>query len=272
MGMNKINLLKITIIAFCCTVGSVYFVTAEFRQVSCLVYIILYVLFFTYLKEKGMVKTNKEVKILSTLFCTFIILGNDYLGKWMNPTAEYERIAIVCSIVGSGFIFNAILNSLYLVWNKYDERIKGKERENSFKCMCISFLSMWLIYMIYFLNQYPGSLSCDTPAQLGQAMGVAPFGNANPLINTLVLTACVQSGIRLWGNVNAGVAIYTVVQLTLAALIFSYAVSVIYKKGYHKLVVLASFGFWGLVPYNIVYATGMWKDTFFALSFLLVLT
>ena len=116
---------------------------------------------------------------------------------------------------------------------------------------------------------YPGTLSCDTPDQLRQAVELKDFNNLNPLINTLVLTACVQIG-KAFGTVNTGIALYTFVQFTIYSFVAAYVVYVLYSKGFHIFIefLITCYFIW---PINLMYATGMWKDTFFAVLFLMTL-
>lgn len=131
------------------------------------------------------------------------------------------------------------------------------------------FLCIWFFCFLIFLNMYPGTLSCDTPGQLKEAVELNSFSNLNPLINTFVVTVCVQIGM-VFGTVNTGIAIYTFVQFTLYALVTAYVVYILYSKGFHVVfLTLATVYF--VWPINLIYATGMWKDTFFAVFFLMTL-
>lgn len=128
---------------------------------------------------------------------------------------------------------------------------------NGRRVFVLSFLLLWSTYFVFFLNQYPGVLDCDTPTQMAQALGRIRFENANPLVNTLCVTLCVRVGRALFGEINGGLALYTVFQLTFAAGVFAYTVSVIWQKGYSKGAVAASHLFFNAVPYNIAFAIGM---------------
>lgn len=168
-----------------------------------------------------------------------------------------------------------LLDGLYSYLFLKEISFRNEDRDLPIGCKkfyLLNFALFWFVYFIVFLNQYPGSLSCDTPGQLSQAMGITPFENANPLINTLLITLCVRVGNYLFGNINAGVGLYTLVQFTLVATVFAYVVKTIYKKGYHKYVILFAQVYFGFMPFNIIYATGMWKDTFFAVIFLATIT
>jgi hypothetical protein len=113
---------------------------------------------------------------------------------------------------------------------------------------------------------FPGTLAVDQIGQLMQATGDVEFSNANPMVNTVLITACVQVGMRL-KDVSLGIAMYTFIQLTLYALAATYALTVLDKVG---VPVIAQFfcNVFFIFPINAIYATGMWKDTFFAIIFL----
>ena len=261
--------------AFCSMVALVHLSNAAIREVSIVFYGMVFCTFY-YLYKNSLLADSRIEKIsirISLLFTVFMFLGNDFLGKCIGNSI-YVVITICAATFGMFFMFREILAKIYNKWMEIDsqvQRVEYKEKWDTRKVFWISLVSMWGIYLIYFLNQYPGSLSCDTRAQLRQAIEVSGFENMNPLVNTLLITVCVQIGMAVGGNVNFGIAVYTVIQFTLAAFIFAYVVSVLNKKGFHKLLVLISWGFFAVVPHNIVYAIGMWKDSFFALFFLLTI-
>ena len=272
--LNKqyfINIFFLIVRIFASTLSSIYLITEDLGQVSIIVYVALAILFYLTFMNFA---TNKQISALSVLFTFLLVLGNDLLGDWLANKTFISGLFALLIIYGWYSIMKLIICYFYKAWASVEDKIRMNTKETKDKrkrYFWFSFVLFWCIYFVFFMNQYPGSLSCDTPQQIRQAIGYSPYENANPLINTLLISVCVRLGIMLFEDINAGVAIYTVVQFTLAAVIFAYAVSVIYKKGYHRGVVITGIVFWGLMPYNIVYATGMWKDTFFALSFLLTL-
>lgn len=276
--LEKINktVIENIVKAFSSTFAMVYLANTDFRAISIVFYCALAFLFYNLYSNSAQndIRTEKISSRIAVLFTIFMFLGNDFLGVCMDKKSLPVVITIIAATFGFFWLFRAVLSKIYMKWLKWDDKVRKEEtilKSDIRKVFWCSFILMWSIYFIYFLNQYPGSLSCDTPGQLRQAVEAGGFENMNPLINTLLITVCVQIGIAIGESVNSGVAVYTVVQLTLAAVIFSYTISVVYKKGFHKLLVLICWSFFALVPHNIVYATGMWKDSFFALFFLLTL-
>ena len=214
---------------------------------------------------------STESKVLAFIF-SFLLLLDSPCFENLHPTFK-SIFLFLLTFSGLFFLFFTLID----FWVRRTKRIQfsiiaSRNDHSVRKIRHISFTLLWIVYFLYFLNQYPGSLSCDTPNQLSQALGHTDFENANPFINTLILTVCVKIGQLLRNNVNTGIAIYTVVQFTFAASVFSYTVSTIFKHNFPKAVVILAQVFYNLIPYNIVYATGMWKDTFFSLLFLATLT
>ena len=274
LKIENLKFFGIIIKSFCSMFGIIYLMTSELRQVSILVYIALFAAFYLVYRGRQHDEYPRQVYVITGIFTMLLILGNDFLGIFLAAPKMLILLQILMAIAGWVCIFMELLGCVYEKWVSLDEKVrccKPEEREHVKRCFLICFVLLEIVYILYFLNQYPGSLSTDTPGQLGEAVGIRSFENANPLINTLIITLCVRAVMWLGGDVNAGVAMYTFVQLTLAAAVFSYTISVIYKKGYHKYLVIIGESFFGLIPYNTVYAAGMWKDTFFALTFLTVI-
>ena len=240
----------------------------ELSNVGCLLTFAALLALFTYLSGKENTKQKQSV-IVAIVLSMLLTLQNTF----DRGITKAFLAQLVISFVGLYFVLQTVIGWVYNCWQATglrEERTIGKN--SSRQLYMLSFAAFWGIYLLFLLNEYPGSLSCDTPAQLAEALGAKAYENANPAIHTLVLSIFVRIGILLRGDVNSGVALYTVFQFTFAAAVFAYAVMTIYRKGYNRDVVIFAFLFYGFVPYNIIYATGMWKDTFFAVLFLWLIT
>ena len=144
--------------------------------------------------------------------------------------------------------------------------IKKKRKESS-AVRWVLFALIWIPCLLVFLNLYPGTLSTDTPRQMSEAIGQEHFTNYNPFVNTALVAIFVRLGILL-GDINLGVAFYTIFQSALYAAVTSYVVYMFYVKGFVWFVVLLNLAFYAVNPINLIYSVGMWKDTFFSVVFL----
>ncbi|ADL33212.1 hypothetical protein bpr_I0464 [Butyrivibrio proteoclasticus B316] len=143
----------------------------------------------------------------------------------------------------------------------------GEKRNDSVLIRLLIFGSIWLPCFAVFLNLFPGTYSTDTSAQMAEALGYNHFTNYNPFVNTIVVTLFVKIGL-LAGNINVGIALYTLFQFSLYAAVGSFITYLFYQKGFKLIVVAVVLAFYAINPVNLLYSVGMWKDTFFAVTFL----
>lgn len=214
-------------------------------------------------------RAGKSEKAVGALLTLLLITAEGWPDRLLDAFSIKAALLFCVALYCLYSLFRNLLVCLYasIQAHVYAGELDRPMR-NGRRVFALSFLLLWVTYFVFFLNQYPGVLDCDTPTQMAQALGRTHFENANPLINTLFVTLFVRIGSALFRNINGGLALYTVFQLTFAAGVFAYTVSVIWQKGYSKGAVAASHLFFNAVPYNIAFAIGMWKDTFFALFFL----
>lgn len=214
-----------------------------------------------------------ESKVIAFLFSVSVALSRDWLGAYLEEAAVQMLFWLVIAWAGLYVIVTVLLDILYdYLLSKGSADRKPISSKAVWICFLGSFALLWCTYLLVYLNQYPGSLSTDTVGQLTEILGMAPYENANPLFTTLFVGIWVKLGCALFGTVNDGVGTYTFVQFTLAACVFAYCVSVVYKNTRHKGFALFAHLVFNCMPYHIMYAVGMWKDTFFGICFLLTLT
>lgn len=266
--MKYVDYLK----AFLCAFGVLYLAN-QHLTLPIVVYVAVYCAFICLYKlcKDMRIPTFAQSKFAAAVFSLFIVLGEDWLGLLLDDYSKRRLAYTICACVGVFLLSRKLLDILFfaLLNKKGITTDRGTlKRENATKVFLVSFLLLWCVYFCFFLNQYPGSLSCDTPGQLAQAMGDRPFENANPFINTIVLTFFVRLGLYFGDAANLGVAMYTFFQFTLTALVFAYTITLLYRIGVNRWIIVLSQLFFNIMPYNIVYANGMWKDTFFAVFFL----
>lgn len=117
----------------------------------------------------------------------------------------------------------------------------------------------WLPALFYY---YPGILSGDSMTCLCRAMGIAPISNQQPALYQVILIPFVWIG-RLAGDINIGVACYSLAQLLVMALIVGYALSWLRRQGCPMVIVVLVFLYFVLNPVFSAYAVTMWKDILF---------
>lgn len=126
-------------------------------------------------------------------------------------------------------------------------------------------LLAWLpVYLAY----YPGICAYDAPVQTGQIMEHYYFDH-HPIVHTLLLQGMLWLGSQMFGSVNAGMALYTAVQLLFLAGSMAYALMVLHRReiavGWQLAVQLLGMFF----PFHWYMSVSMTKDTVFS-AFLLL--
>lgn len=212
-------------------------------------------------------KNNKYVCVIFSIILSFGIEIE------LRTKLSYEIKFVMFIIL---FIISFIISIIFLVaLDKLYTLFKNKifvKNINEYKRKIYSFcafICIWLVCFIVFLNLYPCVLSSDSLAQIRQSFSLS-FDNFNPLIHTLFITIFVQIGVAI-KDVALGLSLYTIFQFTMYSFACYYFIKVLLKNKVNMFLVVASNLFF-LWPTNIIYATGMWKDTFFAIFLLLTLT
>lgn len=118
-------------------------------------------------------------------------------------------------------------------------------------------------FLPWFLYFYPGILTQDTEDMIQQALALRPLNDHHSVLITLVLRLI----INLTGSARAGVSIYLLLQMALAAFIFGFCFERI--RGYVRSTVLRCIAFLWFAVWiiNPMYSVTLWKDVPFSLCF-----
>lgn len=133
----------------------------------------------------------------------------------------------------------------------------------------LCFSGLLLCWLFWFLYNYPGVMTPDSVSQFLQATGQKPFSSHHPVAHTLLFSLFYHIGSGITGSVNAGIACYTIFQMLTLAAVETCCLSLLAKSGAKRWILIAGFLFWGLVPYNGIFAVTMWKDVLFSAFVLL---
>lgn len=129
-----------------------------------------------------------------------------------------------------------------------------------------TFAALLVCYVPMLLITFPGSFAYDVPFQLKQVFTGA-YSTHHPLLHTLLLGGCIAAG-RAVGSVNAGAALYTVLQMALLALLFTMACASISRSCSARAAKGCAL-FFGLYPLHMMMAVNATKDVLFSGCFAL---
>ncbi len=126
---------------------------------------------------------------------------------------------------------------------------------------------IFLCWLPIFLAYYPSVFAYDAEGQLYQVIA-HDYSTHHPLLHTLFLGAFFRLG-GLLGSYSAGMAVHSVVQMTLMAAAFGYALAYLYRRGVSRYLCGALLAFYALFPANSVLALSTTKDVLFSALVLL---
>lgn len=238
-------------------------------------WLLLLLLFVFFSKVKLYDKNyNKTSIILSLTFSFLIIIGKIFNDNMMNKNisllGEFFNINNLISYIGLTVLFYVILINIFDKLINANIMKKENFSDNSKKVLLISFIIIMICWLPYFLALYPGELSSDSIAELKRINGITPLSNHHPVIHLLFIFIPYKIGNILFNNVNMAVALCSLLQMIIMALIFSSFINFLYKRRIKKIILIFCLIFFSLVPMHAFYSITMWKDIIFSGTVLLL--
>ena len=176
---------------------------------------------------------------------------------------------IILSLI-FGIIIGFGLNEIVGFFLKHvtipEEKLKVK---NALPVFFIAFAVLILATLPYFLAYYPGILAYDSYIQIDQIFTGA-YNEHHPLIHTLLIKFCMLAGEKLFGSLNAGVAVTVLVQWILLDFAFSYGIYLLFRRGKKALSIITLI-ILALFPFNAFMAISITKDIPFSAYFLMLI-
>lgn len=243
-----------------------------------IIYVALFVL-YTIMIEKVMTIKDKRAKIIalviSIILALFEIVGNsisqymDLSGIFLNGNTFIKSflkfLGYMITIYG---IVLLIINKLF---PKIKTEIKKEKRyfTNNKRSFFIVAGIIFVAYIPYFLNEFPGIVSPDSCIEIMTGLGyINPISNHHPVFHALIISIAMNIGKTL-GNYTTGIAIYSIVQMIFTACVFSYTIYYMAKKNVNTGIRLGVLVFFALYPPFAAYSVTMWKDIPFGLIMIL---
>ena len=193
----------------------------------------------------------------------FIFSSIEVIGEQINNNFSIEKISLINYV---GYFILIFFTTLFVFdvfkinFNVFENKIEEKCKKN----YIIYIVLILVCWMPYFFRYFPGLLTADSCTQVSQAIGLTELSNHHPIFHTGIISIFVNLGINLFGNINYGVAMYTVVQMSLMAISFSYVLYYLYKNNVPFFIRFFALIYYMLYPINALFSITMWKDILFA--------
>lgn len=223
---------------------------------------------------------KKIIYFLSFFLSLFLLIGLSFdLYKNLKLFKSYFFLVIV-SLIFLIIIFNKIvlylfnkLDNLSIIKDIKDNKLTNLFKKHTFLFSFIFIIIGWLVYIIAF---YPCILSPDPSFQILQFLGIDNkysyysilldnnmiITNHHPVIHTVLLGFCTKIGL-LFNNVNVGLFIYSLIQITVLASTFSYTICFMKKLKINSTYQFLCLLIYTFVPVFPFYAMSPVKDVIF---------
>ena len=155
-----------------------------------------------------------------------------------------------------------VLSVLLEMWS--DVLIKqGKNSINKKVIIIVSFVIIFIAYFISFLAAFPGVFSYDAPHQVWQ-FETGNVHNNQPVISSAIIYLIMSVGKSLFGNWEASVAFYVILQMIFASFTFSYLLSIAYEHTRSIVMYVIGLIFFAFHPMNQLFVVNCAKDVIYA--------
>lgn len=255
-------------------------------------YVVLAVLLICFYKKYLFKFENKlTYSIISIIFSLLMVFGYSY-DVVHNASLVTGNIALIIfsilKFIGYYTLFNTSIKLFDNVVKK--SKLKNKKLPKIFDLFdkhpfMFSFIVILICYLPYIIAFYPVIINYDAANQIKEVMGMhtrymdsvvllnpnVTLTNFNPLIHTLLLGGLFKFG-YLIGNVNFGMFLYSIVQLSIVISVFAYSIYYLKKLKVNNTLILVVLGIYSLVPLFPLYTMTAVKDVIFSsLVFLYVI-
>ena len=241
-----------------------------------IILVIFYCLLFNSIKDIKDKRASIISFILAIIFSSIQIIGysiNKYLNLDGVIGSKMIFLKSILQFIAYTITFYSIILLLYkkafVKLKESKNNIEKKWFTNNKRSFFICALIIFIAYLPYFLHFYPGIFTTDSITEMNAGIGsMNELINHHPVTHILVISICLNIG-NLISNYTLGIAIYSVFQMILSAIIFSYVIKYMAKKGINFWIRIITLLFFALYPPFAAYSITMWKDVPFALFMLL---
>lgn len=237
-----------------------------------IMHIILLIVIFL-LHKKSNQNTTKRKKIFSAflgvLFSVIMVLGNITLNTWLKSEVILSKSNVMIMMFMMLAYFIIFYPSIKLVFSCFEKIEIKKGCCNFFKASKINLFKiaaiLFILWLPYLLNYYPGITSFDTNAQLLQGISLMPYSNHHPVFHTFIISCITKVGVAISESYNLGIALCAIIQMIACALTFSFVIIYMSKQNVNSKVLVGTFLFFGFCPFVPQLSIAIWKDIPFTL-------
>ena len=248
----------------------------ELRNTQSFIWLLL-LLAFTYVIYKSLQDKDKRLKIFAVLFglivSIFYILGVSMekmkgLG-WI--WSEREVLFDVLNLFFSHcclYFCAAYLGLKRLAKSKAFSAPAGSAHSFSFKWVILFWVVLTILYLPWYLTNYPGIVTPDTADQINDAITLDGIRDHHSAFLTLMARIVILPVRGFSGSLQTAVGIVTLLQMLIVTFVFAITLEWIGRHLQNRVFRIFVFLWYAFYPVYAVYSVTLWKDILFSVCFL----
>ena len=184
----------------------------------------------------------------------------------VSSSASFLLMAVLSFVFWFGItwiairLFEPIRNKCRSIFGKMDQTM-DKISNTPFFFLCLGILVV--LWIPAYLALFPGGFLYDGPEQLCQWLGLMELWDNHPIAHTVLLGVLYDIGSTIGKTPNAGIAVYSAVQMITVAGAFACLFRVMKQSGASAIFLLLSFIWVAINPFLQVLSLCSTKDIFF---------
>lgn len=207
--------------------------------------------------------------LLAFAFLTCMVLGNALDARGYIDLCDIRGILTPFIVMPYGAM---LLCRLYGALEEWIETL-GSRGGNVYEYLDVREAVVYFIFLIIcwgivLLSVYPGFFVYDAQDELMQVI-TRNFSTHHPLLHVIYMGGIVQAGYKLFGSYNAGICLFTVVQMLIAALAVVYTAAKMHRFGFAVSFVRGAIVLFGLFPVFPMFILCSSKDSIFSIVVML---
>ncbi len=229
------------------------------------IFFILFIFYFIFIK-KLKIKLNKRIIIFSTILSLILSLILSIGTILELNTISPSMVKFIVINIGLTLFFIPLCATLLNLNLKINNTISSNEKNNK-KVYFLVFIIIWFFGFLGWLALYPGGYDYDAPVQIRQFMN--PDYSVTTHFSVLfsyIEYIIVSLGYKIFGNYQAAIGLFTIMQMTIVSMITTFICVFISKNIKNKIIFYLSIAFYCLYPFHILLQVSCVQDTLFSCS------
>lgn len=247
----------------------------QFRTSNAITLILAVIFYFFYKISLKTVVLDKKATITAgiegAIFSLFTTLQRlEGFDEYSHFSTKGELWLLAVVFFGFWILFTMLVLMGYRFIQDFHSNKDYHKQKNLYIVFFICLLFIFLSWLPYYLRSFPGIVNSDSMDQISQIV-TGTYKNHHPIVHTWFIQFIMEVGFKLFGTMNGAIATYCVIQMLIIASVFSFTITVLFKRNIKSWICIAILLFYGWIPYNVMFSFNMWKDSLFASCVLLFL-